>query len=531
MPGMNFKLTYASMFDPPESLHQSFEAALARLASQGPRDHALYIDGRDHAAAAMREKFTPIDRWPAAGPFCRGQCRRRAAGRGGGQARVPAWSRLPATERVRLLGKVSEVIAERVYDIAAALSLEVGKNRMEALAEAQETADFFEFYGEDFLKRDFAHDLPNDPLKGFRSRNRSVMKPYGPWAVIAPFNFPFALAGGPVAAALATGNTVVLKGATDTPWAGRMLADCIHDAGLPPGVFNYVNGSGVGGGRGARRPPGHRRHHLHRLAPGRACRSRGAWSPGAVPRPCIAEMGGKNAVIVTARADLERATAGIVRSAFGMGGQKCSALSRIFVDERVADELIGARSSMRPRRSRVGDPDACARTGSGPSSTAARRTTTVAIATMLRGGGARILAGGRTPAEDGLGAGYYCLPTLAEAPVGPRRCGGRRCSCRSRCSRASRDRDAAMAPRQRQRARASPRASSAPTDEVDWFFDHIEAGVAYANRPQGATTGAWPGYQPFGGWKGSGTTGKGIASAYYLALYQREQSQTRVESA
>ena len=66
-------------------------------------------------------------------------------------------------------------------------------------------------------------------------------------------------------------------------------------------------------------------------------------------------------------------------------------------------------------------------------------------------------------------------------------------------------------------------------DEIAWFFDHIEAGVTYANRPQGATTGAWPGYQPFGGWKGSGTTGKGIASAYYLALYQREQSQTFVE--
>jgi 1-pyrroline-5-carboxylate dehydrogenase len=66
-------------------------------------------------------------------------------------------------------------------------------------------------------------------------------------------------------------------------------------------------------------------------------------------------------------------------------------------------------------------------------------------------------------------------------------------------------------------------------DEVDWFFDRIEAGVTYVNRPQGATTGAWPGYQPFGGWKGSGTSGKGIASAYYLALYQREQSQTLVE--
>ncbi len=89
----------------------------------------------------------------------------------------------------------------------------------------------------------FDHALPDDPLEGFKSTNRSVMKPLGVWAVIAPFNFPFALAGGPVAAALVTGNTVVLKGATDTPWSGRMLADCLHDAGIPPGVFNFVNGT------------------------------------------------------------------------------------------------------------------------------------------------------------------------------------------------------------------------------------------------------------------------------------------------
>ena len=91
----------------------------------------------------------------------------------------------------------------------------------------------------------FDHALPDDPLPDFRSRNRSVMRPHGVWVVIAPFNFPFALAGGPVAAALVTGNTVVFKSASDTPWSGRMLADCMRDAGLPPGVFNYLNGPGA----------------------------------------------------------------------------------------------------------------------------------------------------------------------------------------------------------------------------------------------------------------------------------------------
>src|SRR5688572_32988515 len=91
----------------------------------------------------------------------------------------------------------------------------------------------------------FVRELPDDPLPGFTSRNRSVLKPYGAWAVIAPFNFPFALAGGPVGAALVAGNTVVFKVASDTAWSGWLLLECFRDAGLPPGVVNYVSGPGA----------------------------------------------------------------------------------------------------------------------------------------------------------------------------------------------------------------------------------------------------------------------------------------------
>ena len=165
----------------------------------------------------------------------------------------PAWRALPVAERARLMRKVGDLMEERVYDIAAALTLEVGKNRMEALGEAQETVDFFHHYADDFERHaGFDHDAAERPARRRAvSRNRSVMRPHGVWVVIAPFNFPFALAGGPVAAALVTGNTVVVKAASDTPWSGRLLADCIRDAGLPPGVFNYVHGSRPRGRRGA----------------------------------------------------------------------------------------------------------------------------------------------------------------------------------------------------------------------------------------------------------------------------------------
>ena len=191
---------------------------------------------------------------------------------------------------------------------------------MEALGETQETADFFYAYCDDFERQHgFDRALPNDPLSSHVSRNRSVLKPYGVWVVITPFNFPLALAGGPVAAALITGNTVVLKGATATPWAGRLLADCIRDAGFPPGVFNYLSGSGGEVGNALVNHPltaGITFTGSHEVG----VRIARTMQSGAYPRPCIAEMGGKNPCIVTASADLDRAATGIIRSAYGMSG-------------------------------------------------------------------------------------------------------------------------------------------------------------------------------------------------------------------
>jgi len=132
-----------------------------------------------------------------------------------------------------------------VYEISAAVALEVGKNRMESLGEVQETADLFSWYCDQMEANEgFDRALPNDPLAGFVSRNRTVLKPYGAWAVIAPFKLPFALAGGPIGAALVAGNTVVFKTATDTTWSGWLLLEALRDAGLPPGVVNYVSGAG-----------------------------------------------------------------------------------------------------------------------------------------------------------------------------------------------------------------------------------------------------------------------------------------------
>jgi 1-pyrroline-5-carboxylate dehydrogenase len=506
-------------------MHERFDAALARVQARLGARHELFIDGVDRAAERYARRPSPIDvdldlgEFAVAGPADVDHALRAA------QAAWPAWRRLGVAERVRLMRRVADVMEERVYEIAAALVLEVGKNRMEALGEAQETVDFFRHYADDFESHGgYEHALPNDPLPDVRSTNRSVMRPYGPWVVIAPFNFPLALAGGPAAAALVTGNTVVVKGASDTPWAGRLLADCIRDAGLPPGVFHYLSGSGREVGEALVSHPATAGITFTGSATV-GMRILQQMAGGAWPRPCIAEMGGKNPCIVTARANLDDAAAGIVRSAYGMGGQKCSALSRLYVERDAADALI-ERLERQVAGLRIGDPRQRDR-WLGPVINRSAYASYASYVEELAASGARMLAGGRQQREGALGRGYYVEPVLAELPLGHRLWKHEMFQPVLALHRVT-DREEAM-----RHANDSALGLTAGfyggADEVAWFHEHIEAGVTYANRRQGATTGAWPGYQPFGGWKGSGSTGKAIASDYYLAQYLREQSRTVVE--
>jgi len=246
---------------------------------------------------------------------------------------------------------------------------------------------------------------------------------------------------------------------------------------------------------------------------------------GGWPRPCIAEMGGKNPVIVSARADLERATVGIVRSAFGLSGQKCSAASRIYAQESVADEL-SERLVAAVARLSVGDPTR-RENWMGPVVNERANKNYVRFCAELKSGGARILSGGKPLTEGALADGFFCAPTLAEAPAAHPLWREEMFLPIAMITRVA-DLEAAMS-RANETSLGLTAGFYGGPEEVPWFFENIQAGVAYANRPQGATTGAWPGYQAFGGWKGSGSTGKGIGSSYYLALYQREQSQTLVE--
>lgn len=522
---MTFKLTYATMFSPPEQMHSSYESALKTVRTDLGRSHHLFIGGKDIPGASIIEKYNPARSSELLGRFGRADVALMNDAVVAARSARASWAAAPAAQRIALSRKVAALIEARVYHIAAALTLEVGKNRMEALGEAQEAADFFSVYAEDF-ERNGGYDraLPDDPVEGFRSHNRSVMKPYGIWAVIAPFNFPLALAAGPVAAALVTGNCVVLKGSIETPWAGRLLADCIRDAGYPPGVFNYLAGDGAAVGQQLVQHPdigGVTFTGSYEVGMG----IHRALLAGAYAKPCVAEMGGKNACIVTASADLERAAAGIARSAFGMGGQKCSALSRLYVQDAVADALI-ARLKQCAASLRVDDPS-LRQTDLGPVVSAAAAQRFEGFSAQLQSNGAKILQGGERLRQGELAQGCFVSPTLAEAPA------------QHPLFATEMFLPIVMLARVRTLDEAIALSNDTPLGltagcygsaaEVEQFANTIEAGVIYLNRPQGATTGAWPGYQAFAGWKGSSSTGKAIGSFYYLPQYLREQSQTLVE--
>jgi len=523
---MAFKLTYASMHEPPATLDDAFEAALLAVRGDLGAEHGMWIDGRGEHAPTHFDVHTPADARVRLGRFAAGDERHAAMALDAARRAFPAWSRTPWRERIAVLRRAAALIEERVFHIGAVLALEVGKNRMEALGEAQETADLIAYACDAMERNDgYARPLAADPVVGFVSDNVSVLKPYGPWLVIAPFNYPLALAGGPAAAALAAGNTVVMKGSSATPWSGRLLAGALHDAGVPRGAFNYVTGPGSSIGEalirhdavaGTTFTGSHAvGMHLVRTTAARA-----------TPRPCIAEMGGKNPAIVSAHADLAAAAVGVMRSAFGLSGQKCSACSRVYVERAVfadfVSELHGATAGIP-----VGDPTVREHWMGPVIDEAAVARFEDAVAQVRAAGEAgAIVHGGERLDRGALAHGHYCAPTIARLPVS-HPLWEKELFVPLVLVAPVDDLDEAFA-----LANASPYGLTAgffgSEAEGERFLDVIEAGVAYVNRPQGATTGAWPGYQAFGGWKGSSSTGKGAGSFHYVPQYLREQSQTRV---
>jgi 1-pyrroline-5-carboxylate dehydrogenase len=519
---MTFKLTYATMFNPPPELHTHFDEALARVKASLGREYSLLIDGKDVFTQEKLEDRTPIDTGTVLAVMQKGGVKEAQDALIAAKRAFPRWSRTPWQERVAIVRRASELMDERLYEIGAAMALEVGKNRMESLGDVAESADLLRYSCYQMEKNDgYVVEMGRDPLMGYSSRNISVMRPYGVWLVISPFNFPGALSYGPVSAALVTGNTVVLKPATDTPWVTRLLAECLRDAGVPDGAFNFVTGPGRTLGQA-----------LITCPDVDGATFTGSYDVGmgifrdfsqcGWVRPIVLEMGGKNPAIVSRHADLEQAATGIVRSAFGLQGQKCSACSRVFVEAPVYESLLSRLVEMTEKLT-IGDPTQQP-VYLGPVINQKAYQDYQAFTAELASS-AEILTGGKTVTNGDLSKGYFCAPTLVvDLPYTQRLWKYEMFLPITLIAKVGSLEEAMQHANDVEYGLTAGFYGS--EEEAGWFFDQIEAGVTYVNRPQGATTGAWPGFQPFGGWKSSGSSGKNAGGHYYLPLYMHEQIRT-----
>lgn len=522
----NFKLTYATMFDPPDELHKSFDDAVTALKANLGKEYGMIIDGKDVFAEEKYKDHSPINTDWVLAVMQKGNSQHANQAISAARKAFPKWSRMPWQERIKLIRKAASLIEERIFSLSAAMALEVGKNRMEALGDVQETADLM-YYSCHQMEQNsgFIKNMGKDPLVGFDAVNTSVLRPYGVWLVVSPFNFPFALTGGPTGAALVTGNTVVIKPATDTAWIVRLFADCLREAGIPDGVFNFVTGPGSTLGQSLVNNP-----DIDGVT------FTGSYNVGmkmyrdfaqrSYIRPIILELGGKNPAIVSKNADLERAAVGIVRSAFGLQGQKCSAASRVIVEEPVYDDLVALLKDMTEKLA-SGDPTEKS-VYLGPVINQSSYQDFKNYTEEIDQAGGKFLTGGKVKLDGDFSKGFFCEPTLViDLPFEHRLWKHEMFLPITTIGKVKNLEEAIQIANDVDYGLTAGFYGS--DEEVDWFFDQIEAGVTYANRPQGATTGAWPGFQPFGGWKGSGSSGKNAGGNYYLQLYMHEQIRTIIK--
>ena len=520
------RVTYATLAGgQSDEFQRRWDVALDRLRPALGGRHGHLVDGQEHALrdgeGETFEDRSPIDRRGLLGRFPVGTAEDvdhavRAARRG-----FAGWSARHWSERAALLRRAAELIEQRGYDLSALVGLEVGKNRLEAMGDVTETADLIRYYCEQ-MERHAGFDRPMARLSP-HEETRSILRPYGVWAVISPFNFPAALAGGPVSAALLAGNTVVLKPSPEAPLTALALYAAFREAGVPAEALQLVYGPCEPTGAALVDHPevdgllftGSKEVGMGILR--RFTRD--------YPKPCITEMGGKNPAVVMPSADLDAAAEGILRSAFGLQGQKCSACSRLYVHRDVKDRLLDTLVE-KTRSLVIGDPT---RHGVflGPLiHERAYRAFQAASDAARRDG--KILTGGDVWREGELAHGYFVAPTVVDALPPEHDLFRKELFVPLVCVAPVDSLEQAIAHANRTDYGLTAGLFSRDQDEIDAFLERIQAGVVYVNRRAGATTGAWPGVQPFGGWKGSGSSGKSSGGLYYVQQFLREQSRTVV---
>jgi 1-pyrroline-5-carboxylate dehydrogenase len=515
-----------------EEFDQLFDQAAQNVVKSFNVRFPMYIGGKEVYTNEMLEEKSPID-GTIIGRFPKGTREHAKMAIEEAQSAFKAWSSTDYKQRASIFENAADLLSKRKFEISAILSYENGKSRYESIGEVDEGIDFMRYYANELeinkgyiRKRRIGASTKTvgSGFQGAPNQEEKVtisMKPYGVFGIIAPFNFPISISIGMSTGALITGNTVVFKpSSTDnmTMLSGLKIYELFKDAGIPAGVFNYITGPGsvigeelaTSDGVAGIGFTGSRSTGMSMIS---RCINSGKQ------KVFIVEMGGKNAAIISKNADIDQAVSGVSSAAFGYAGQKCSALSRVYVHESIKEQFISQLVG-KVRELKIGNPlNKEVYIGPLISESAFRRYGEVLGKARTS---ARILYGGDI-VSTGIPGGFYVEPTIIEARH-DNEIVHRELFLPILTIEGFTNLDDAINLANDSEYGLTAGFYGKGKKEIDKFKENIEAGVVYINRGISATTGAIVGLHTFVGWKGSALTGKGSGSKFYLPQFMREQS-------
>ncbi len=495
-------------FSQPEH-RQAMQTALDKVHSQLGREYDIRIGGEKIRTADKFCSYNPSRKSEVIGVFQKGTPELAAQAVEAAFEAFQSWERHPATWRAEILFRAASLLRQRKFEMAAWMVFEVGKNWAEADADVAEAIDFCDFYGREMLRLAGPQSLP--PVAGELNELRYI--PLGVGAVIPPWNFPLAITLGMSSAACVSGNTVVLKPSSDSPTVAAQYVSILEEAGLPPGVMNFLTGSGATVGHALVTHPKTRfvaftgskdvGLNINELAAKTPVEQ--VWI-----KRVVAEMGGKDSIVVDSRVDLDAAVEGVFASAFGFQGQKCSACSRAIVVADVYDTFL-EKLRARTEKVHIGapeDPDVYL----GPViNETAMRSILNYIEVGKREG--RLIAGGKSAGGDG----YFIEPTVI-ADVAPNACiSQEEIFGPVLAVLKARDFKDALSIANNTEYGLTGAVYSNSQEHLEEARLRFHVGNLYFNRK---CTGALVGGQPFGGFNMSGTDSKAGGRDYLLLFTQ-----------
>ena len=488
---------------------RSMEQAQAQVRGELGREYKLVIAGECVGAPATFNSANPARPAEIVGVHQKATPEQAAGAIEAAWEYFPAWSRTRAEDRIAMLLKTAAIIRRRKMVFNAWLVFEAGKTWPEAEAEVSEAIDFCEYYAREMAR--LAGPQPVVQLPGERDEMRYL--PLGVGIVIPPWNFPLAILAGMSVAALVTGNVVIIKPSSETPTIAAKFAEVLLAAGFPARSFSFITGSGAAIGDILVQHPKTRFVSFtgSRDVGLRINELAARHQPGQLwIKRVIAEMGGKDAIIVDSECDLDQAADAVVASAFGYQGQKCSACSRAIVEAKVYDQFL-AKVQERAAKLPVGPPDDPANYMGPVISAGARKTILEYIETGKREG--RVVIGG-SPVP---GEGHFIAPTViadveAQARIFQEEIFGPVLAVTK-----ARDFDHALALANDSVYGLTGAIFSTNREHIERAREQFFVGNLYVNRK---CTGAMVGAHPFGGFNLSGTDSKAGGPDYLLLFLQ-----------